>query len=113
MKVTLGREKVWPMLEVRVPEFIVAAACKGPNLENPHGNEDSMRELIFTLPRPWRHPHILHHPQCPEHPEQGFLTSNGRFVDRKEAFRIAAACDQLLKPEEKYVGGDLFTEDLW
>lgn len=91
----------------RVPEIIVAAACL-------------VEKLIVSIPRPARHHHILkaifdatgkRRLSCvaPEH--QGFLTSTGRFVDRKEACVIARANNQILTK----TGPDdiLFSEDLW
>ncbi|MEL7169435.1 MAG: hypothetical protein AAGN64_08810 [Bacteroidota bacterium] len=46
---------------------------------------------------------------------QGFVTSEGRFVDRVEAARLAEEADQIL-PSSDYARGQskrLFTEDLW
>ena len=42
---------------------------------------------------------------------QGFLTSTGRFVDRKEAYRIALNAGQI--DESNGVDGELFSEDLY
>lgn len=42
---------------------------------------------------------------------QGFLTSAGRFVDRKEAYRIAVEAGQI--GEGAGYGGELFSEDLY
>ena len=42
--------------------------------------------------------------------EQGFITDEGRFVNRVEAFYIAWKADQLMKPTN---GPELFSEDLW
>jgi len=42
--------------------------------------------------------------------EQGFLTSEGRFVTRPEAFLIAEAAGQLLGEPPR---GDLYSEDVW
>ncbi len=45
---------------------------------------------------------------------QGFLTSEGIFVDRKMAMIMARANNQLIPREGQHgVGGDLFSEDLW
>lgn len=41
---------------------------------------------------------------------QGFMTSFGRFVDRKEAAKIALECGQIEKLEEN---GVLFSEDIF
>lgn len=42
--------------------------------------------------------------------DQGFYTSKGRFVDRKEAMNIAVECGQV---DERLKGRDLFSEDLY
>lgn len=41
---------------------------------------------------------------------QGFLTSKGRFVNRKDAEVIARNCGQLVG---NIIGGELTSEDLW
>lgn len=48
--------------------------------------------------------------------EQGFITDQGRFVDREEALKIATAAGQLNGLRDKpgaYRGKELFSEDLW
>lgn len=73
--------------------------------------------MIFSLPRPNRHHHILHlmtdlgiGPR--EERIQGFLTSEGEFVERLEALEIANACGQNPKmANAPHLG--LFSEDLW
>ena len=42
--------------------------------------------------------------------DQGFLTSKGRFVSRKEAEIIARNCGQITG---RLIGGELTSEDLW
>lgn len=42
---------------------------------------------------------------------QGFLTSKGRFVNRREAWKIALAAGQVEK--EPWEGSQLFSENLW
>lgn len=42
---------------------------------------------------------------------QGFMTSNGRFVDRKEAMEIALKCGQL--PNINDLTDKLYSEDLY
>lgn len=42
---------------------------------------------------------------------QGFITNKGRFVNRKEAFKIALDAGQI--DESAGVGGELFSEDLY
>lgn len=49
---------------------------------------------------------------CPKHEtHQGFLTSTGRFVDRKEAAKIALASGQIEKLN--YSDKELYSEDLY
>ncbi len=44
---------------------------------------------------------------------QGFITDDGRFVDRHEAFKIAVECNQLLNKEEPWAAPTLISEDLY
>lgn len=93
---------------------ILAAACLAPN------------GTLWTLPVPARHHHILHamhevlgwnrttrrvEPLEGEaRIRQGFVLSNGEFVERAEAAQIALAAWQvttLMAPP------DLYSEDLW
>lgn len=71
---------------------------------------------VYSVPRPGRHHHVIRKmagtglgPEAMH--DQGFLTSSGRYVDRKEALRIAAAVGQIkvkTRPADR-----LFSEDLW
>lgn len=47
--------------------------------------------------------------------DQGFYTSRGRFVDRKEAFQIAYQANQIPISlyDERGINGKLFSEDLY
>lgn len=59
---------------------------------------------VWSCPKPARH-------CCPPGVTQGFLTSEGAFVDRVEALAIAQAAGQLIcktQPEDM-----LFSEDVW
>ena len=80
---------------------------------------------IWTLPPPNRHPNVIWaicddhrergaplHPQTGGH-RQGFITENGKFVSREEAWLIAAAAGQLLERAPTGNRGTLFSEDLW
>ncbi len=50
----------------------------------------------------------------PERKDQGFLTSHNRFVDRKEAFKIAKANNQIWhKMHDDVDGIELTSEDLY
>lgn len=87
-----------------IHERIVAAAVK-------------VGEEIFALPAPTRHRNALnlafshHGPVLPCFPEQGFLTSQGRFVDREKAKEIAQRGGQILAGRGN--SQQLFSEDLW
>jgi len=82
---------------------IVAAACR-------------RGDLVLSLPPPARHHTIMHALDAqmidpmvyPD--DQGFLTSEGAFVGRRDAARIAVAAGQVAAPKW---GPDLFSEDLW
>lgn len=74
--------------------------------------------LVVTLPKPARHHQLMDAMWRAGIPaeirlgsDQGFITSDHRFVDRKEAFAIAKAAGQLIG--NPVVPGILFTEDLW
>lgn len=73
--------------------------------------------LIISSPPPARH-HSLMHPLS-DHgirigpDQQGFLTSKGRFVSRKEAMGIAIKSNQPRVSETLNPDADLFSEDLW
>lgn len=78
--------------------------------------------LIFTMPRPARHGDItatlyLLNPGAALQCEQGFITDDGVFLDRKEAYIHAVANAQPWRADarqgNKYQGDQLFSEDLW
>ncbi len=68
-----------------------------------------------------RHGNVIHqiisegHVKVVTHDEftQGFITYDGRFVDRHEAFEIALVCNQLLNPEDPWAAPTLMSEDLY
>ena len=71
--------------------------------------------LIISLPPPARHHDLIHpyfnltgHQIGPG--EQGFLASDGRFVDRRTATSIAVRAGQVENPKWP---PDLYSEDLW
>lgn len=103
-------------------ETIVAAAIKVvPSVLR--GAPTPSDGIILSAPPPHRHHHLIpagyvtkgNKPVGPE--EQGFLTSEGRFVDRLEAMQIAIAIDQLhplLKGSLQRAGyKELYSEHLW
>lgn len=69
-----------------------------------------------SLPRPARHHDIIramvdNGHKTPITGEQGFVTTRGRFVDRKEALEIATKAGQIIKKHGNPT--ILFSEDLW
>lgn len=73
--------------------------------------------VTISLPKPARHGQILHCAEqfLPEHALgaacQGFLTSEGRFVNRIQARQLAWIAGQ--QPKETANARDLYSEDLW
>lgn len=70
---------------------------------------------VYSMPRPYRHCDIVNF-ICEElntnfvgSKGQGFITSTGKFVDRKEAEKIARESLQI----NKMIGSVLTSEDLW
>ncbi len=71
-----------------------------------------MHGLVCSLPAPARHHHILQAHGGLAGQEQGFLTSEGLFVDRRKAHAIATRAGQIVHR----CGGDdetLYSENLW
>jgi len=74
---------------------------------------------FYSLPKPNRHHNVFDIIDV-ERPDliinnlmekQGFITSKGRFVDRKEGLLIASTANQLIrKTQPLYL---LFSEDMW
>lgn len=92
-------------------EIIVAAALQIllPSVPTSIDNEP----MVFFKPKPARHHHLIHQiailtgvPVQPD--EQGFITSEGRYVDRAEAMAIAFSEGQTMSTRKH-----LFSEDLW
>jgi hypothetical protein len=77
-----------------------------------------MRDGIpASLPKPYRHHHLILMlasigEDTPITGEQGFWTSNGRFVDRVEGKKIAVAAGQYKAATDPDLV-DLYSEDLW
>lgn len=74
--------------------------------------------VIYSVPRPGRHHTVIQrmvHDGLPTEamrlPNQGFVTSSGRFVDRYEAARIARAAGQIVR--EPTPPDMLTSEDVW
>jgi hypothetical protein len=91
---------------------IVAAAIKCHDKDT--GN------FIISAPPPFRHHHLLRcfyglsgEPLRNSGTNQGFLTSTGEFVDRKQAMVIALAANQPLIDHPSRIDVTLFSEDLW
>ena len=75
--------------------------------------------MTFTLPPPNRHHDVLREMfqrfriEQDSATEQGFITSEGRFVRRKLAARIARAARQIGRKKRTDPQDTLFSEDLW
>ena len=73
------------------------------------------RGRTYSVARPGRHHDIIRAMDIvgidPAHGHQGFVTSAGRFVDRREARKIAESACRLLSAAE--IGAELFSEDVW
>ncbi len=83
-----------------LPELIVSAAVR-------------CGDRIVTVERPGRHGDCINwlFGLGVESRDHGFLTSRGRFVDRLEAGKIAAAAGQATA--NPAVNSHLFSEDVW
>lgn len=70
-----------------------------------HRHNDALRVAWDKQKRPSTH----------GHPEQGFLTTRGRFVDRKEGQRLqlAAGIPSAASADGGYRGNNLYSEDLY
>lgn len=77
--------------------------------------------MTLSLPRPARHAQVMHAAEALQMPShallsacQGFLTSEGRFVNRVQALQIVhVAGQEQLRQESERHHRDLFSEDLW
>jgi hypothetical protein len=75
-------------------------------------------DRVYTLPPPARHHDIIRliaeetaeRPAVTEQDTQGFVTNEGRFVNRRQAVLVAIRAGQIERP--KWPGG-LYSEDLW
>lgn len=74
------------------------------------------KDVVYSLAAPDRHHHVLRvihkKHKSTAFNEQGFLTNEGKFVTREEAFVIAKAAAQI-RDITKTVSSELFSEDLW
>jgi hypothetical protein len=80
-------------------------------------------DLVCWLPAPARHHDILRAVKRVFHGRtdegfrlevQGFMTDDGRFLGREEAYSHAHNCKQLLERKPgQYNGIELFSEDVW
>lgn len=73
--------------------------------------------VTISLPKPARHGQVLHAAEFLSQEElahacQGFLTSEGRFVNRVQAKQIAHIAKQPIVREDLH-GRDAFSEDFW
>lgn len=72
------------------------------SVEQPLRHHDALRSAVHEHGYFWGEVHGA---------EQGFFTSTGRFVDRREACAIATAAGQIVS--KTLPADQLFSEDLW
>lgn len=81
--------------------------------------EGECGDFIISAPPPARHHNLLRaYYDLKGEPHrgsenQGFLTSEGVFVTREEAYKIVVAANQQMIDHPSRVEGKLFSEDLW
>lgn len=70
--------------------------------------------LIFTMPMPAHHRDIkaAYTHKHKKFSEKGFITSEGRFVDRYEGYEIAINAGQY-RGTKKAKSGELHSENVW
>lgn len=93
-------------------EYILCAAIKRKEPRNCYRCYHEHLQDIYTIEIGFRHPDILHrfkNEVSTKLKDQGFYTSKGRFVSRKEALEIARAANQVTE----IIGGVLTSEDLY
>lgn len=71
---------------------------------------------IVSLPKPFRHHHLVHYlygtpDETPDLKAQGFLDSDGNYLNRKQALVIAKAANQY-QPTAGPLP-ELYSEDVW
>lgn len=76
-------------------------------------------DLIYAMPAPNRHCDIMFRLFAvnkelfnDKNTEQGFITTTGEFVNRRQGLRLALAAGQVLE-ENLVAPPELFSEDLW
>ena len=109
-------------------EYIVCAAYRfkegyrTPTMEAITAKNGTMVEEIYREPHRevfrmalgWRHADILYkYKDCIEDDGGGFMTSKGRYVDRKEAAHIAKAAGQIRDEYRAETVNYLFSEDIY
>ncbi len=116
-----GLNTEWLKHPMSKAEIIVCAAIRYPVEgfdQRFKGRRVYPEYLTISAPPPARHGSLLHpfiertgiRIACED---QGFLTSTGRFVGRKEAHDIAVASGQPLIDHPSRIEGTLYSEDLW
>ena len=92
--------RIRAMIEA-APELIVAAAIRTAG-------------VVVMVERPGRHGDCINvlHGRGFKHDDHGFVTSHGRFVNRKEAGDLVQQTGQG-SPSTRITSGHLFSDDLW
>ncbi len=80
------------------------------------------RGQVWSLPSPYRHHHVMQvilflqgdvKNIDSRGEDQGFLDSNGKYLTRQEALKVASDCEQLLPRATGHKLGELYSEDVW
>jgi hypothetical protein len=120
----------YPVVMLRIPGdsalgeqlFALRKAIDGPDITREDAQESISRAAIrvddhvYSVPRPGRHHDVFKMMSAralerSRIDDQGFVTSAGRFVDRKEAAVLARAAHQLIR--EPTPPDMLTSEDVW
>jgi hypothetical protein len=96
------------------PESIIQAAIRHPD------------GTIYSVSQPGRHYNVvalmstINKGGYDNYADQGFITSHGRYVDRREAYMLARIQNQMARRSERllmdkhaYNGTELYSEDIW
>lgn len=100
-------------------ERIIGVAIRFASVNPQRTSDGDIIGRVLKLPAPNRHHNLFR-----EYHEvinnlrnngfvetQGFITNMRRFVDRKEALKIAEAANQIVEKHPQY--DELYSEDLW
>lgn len=107
-----GHERIFGKKERKANDDLVTEALESPQQITHVALKDNNK--VYSLPAPNRHHDVIAMIGGTHGQEvQGFLDTNGTFLNRKQAFVVAQMTGQLNRPTTGYQGPELFSEDLW